>query len=105
MSLGGLDDLNLPVAFNDVDYCLRAGEAGWRIVWTPFAELYHHESVSRGKDVTPQQLARAQKELRYMKKRWAQRLKHDPAYNPNLSYDRPDFSLSHAPNVVLPWMK
>lgn len=105
LSLGGLDDLNLPVAFNDVDYCLRAGEAGWRIVWTPFAELYHHESVSRGKDVTPQQLARAQKELRYMKKRWAQRLKHDPAYNPNLSYDRPDFSLSHAPNVVLPWMK
>ncbi|WP_281705963.1 glycosyltransferase family 2 protein [Aeromonas taiwanensis] len=105
LSLGGLDDLNLPVAFNDVDYCLRAGEAGWRIVWTPFAELYHHESVSRGKDVTPQQLARAQRELRYMKKRWAQRLKHDPAYNPNLSYDRPDFSLSHAPNVVLPWMK
>lgn len=104
VSLGGLDESNLPVAFNDVDYCLRVGEAGWRIVWTPFAELYHHESVSRGKDVTPQQLARAQGELRYMKKRWAQRLKHDPAYNPNLSYDRPDFSLSHAPNVVLPWM-
>ena len=39
-----------------------------------------------------------------LKKRWAQRLKHDPAYNPNLSYDRPDFSLNHAPNVVLPWM-
>ncbi|MGY3885418.1 glycosyltransferase family 2 protein [Aeromonas aquatica] len=105
VSLGGLDERNLPVAFNDVDYCLRIGEAGWRIVWTPFAELYHHESVSRGKDVTPQQLARAQGELRYMKKRWAQRLKHDPAYNPNLSYDRPDFSLSHTPNVVLPWMK
>ena len=104
VSLGGLDESNLPVAFNDVDYCLRVGEAGWRIVWTPFAELYHHESVSRGKDVTPQQLARAQGELRYMKKRWVQRLKHDPAYNPNLSYDRPDFSLSHAPNVVLPWM-
>ncbi len=104
MDLGGLDETNLPVAFNDVDYCLRVGEAGWRIVWTPFAELYHHESVSRGKDVTPQQLARARKELRYMKKRWQQRLKHDPAYNPNLSYDRPDFSLSRAPNVVLPWM-
>lgn len=104
LELGGLNEVNLPVAFNDVDYCLRVGEAGKRIVWTPFAELYHHESVSRGKDATPQQLARAQRELRYMKKRWAQRLKHDPAYNPNLSYDRPDFSLSHAPNVVLPWM-
>ncbi|WJT03720.1 glycosyltransferase family 2 protein [Leclercia adecarboxylata] len=103
LSLNGLDEVNLPVAFNDVDYCLRVGEAGWRIVWTPFAELYHHESVSRGKDVTPEQLARSQGELRYMKKRWAQRLTHDPAYNPNLSYDRPDFSLSHAPNVVLPW--
>ncbi|EGX6952699.1 glycosyltransferase [Aeromonas hydrophila] len=104
LSLGGLDEVNLPVAFNDVDYCLRVGEAGWRIVWTPFAELYHHESISRGKDVTPQQLMRAQRELHYMKSRWAKRLKHDPAYNPNLSYDRPDFSLSHAPNVVLPWM-
>ncbi|WP_313079625.1 glycosyltransferase family 2 protein [Atlantibacter sp.] len=104
VNLGGLDEVNLPVAFNDVDYCLRVGEAGMRIVWTPFAELYHHESVSRGKDATPQQLARAQQELTYMKKRWAQRLKNDPAYNPNLSYDRPDFSLSHAPNVVLPWM-
>ncbi len=104
LTLGGLDEINLPVAFNDVDYCLRVGEAGWRIVWTPFAELYHHESVSRGKDVSPSQLARAKRELRYMKKRWAQRLEHDPAYNPNLSYDRPDFSLSHAPNVVLPWM-
>ena len=104
LTLGGLDEINLPIAFNDVDYCLRVGEAGLRVVWTPFAELYHHESVSRGKDVTPQQLARAQGELRYMKKRWARRLKHDPAYNPNLSYDQPDFSLSHAPNVVLPWM-
>lgn len=103
MRLNGLDEVNLPVAFNDVDYCLRVGEAGWRIVWTPYAELYHHESVSRGKDITPQQLARAQGELNYMKKRWAKRLQHDPAYNPNLSYDRPDFSLSHAPNVVLPW--
>lgn len=55
------------MAFNDVDYCLRVGEAGWRIVWTPFAELYHHESVSRGKDVTPEQLARSRGELRYMK--------------------------------------
>ncbi|MRT56174.1 glycosyltransferase [Enterobacteriaceae bacterium RIT693] len=104
LSLNGLDEVNLPVAFNDVDYCLRVGEAGWRIVWTPFAELYHHESVSRGKDVSPEQLARSQRELRYMKKRWMRRLKHDPAYNPNLSYDRPDFSLSHTPDVVLPWM-
>ena len=89
--------INLPVELYQLSLILT------EIVWTPFAELYHHESVSRGKDVTPEQLARSQGELRYMKKRWAQRLTHDPAYNPNLSYDRPDFSLSHAPNVVLPW--
>ncbi|MCK7513782.1 MAG: glycosyltransferase family 2 protein [Desulfobacterales bacterium] len=47
-SLGGLDEKNLAVAFNDVDFCLRAREAGWRVVWTPYAELYHYESKSRG---------------------------------------------------------
>lgn len=104
MALGGLDEEHLPIAFNDVDYCLRVRDAGWRIVWTPFAELYHHESVSRGKDVSQQQIARAKAELRYMKKRWRNVLKHDPAYNPNLSYERPDFSLSRAPDTVLPWM-
>jgi len=63
LELGGLDEHNLPVAFNDVDYCLRVREAGWQVVWTPHAELYHHESVSRGKDVTPAQQARGQREL------------------------------------------
>lgn len=104
LALGGLDETNLPIAFNDVDYCLRVRDAGWRVIWTPFAELYHHESISRGKDVSKQQQIRAKSELRYMKKRWACALKHDPAYNQNLSYERPDFSLSRAPNIVLPWM-
>lgn len=105
MDLGGLDETNLPVAFNDVDYCLRVGEAGWRIVWTPFAELYHHESVSRGKDVSLEQKVRAKRELDYMRTRWKNRLEVDPYYNPNLNYDRPDFSLSRSPRVSLPWMK
>lgn len=105
ITLGGLDEEHLPIAFNDVDYCLRVRDAGWRVVWTPFAELYHHESVSRGKDVSPQQMIRAKSELSYMKRRWKNILKHDEAYNPNLSYERPDFSLSRAPNTVLPWMK
>ncbi|HAI6880448.1 TPA: glycosyltransferase [Escherichia coli] len=104
LALGGLDETNLPIAFNDVDYCLRVRDAGWRVIWTPFAELYHHESISRVKDVSKQQQIRAKSELRYMKKRWACALKHDPAYNQNLSYERPDFSLSRAPNIVLPWM-
>ena len=47
----GLNEKNLKVAFNDVDFCLRLGETGYAVIWTPFAELYHHESASRGKDV------------------------------------------------------
>ena len=101
--LGGLNAQDLPVAFNDVDYCLRVQEAGYRVVWTPHAELYHHESVSRGKELTPAQQARAARELAYMRRRWKQRLLHDPFYNPNLSYDRPDFSLSKAPRISRPW--
>lgn len=104
--LGGLDARNLPVAFNDVDYCLRVGEAGYRVIWTPFAELYHHESVSRGKDKKmPQQIQRSRREAAYMRKRWGHEMKHDPFYNLNLSYERADFSLSHAPMVNKPWRK
>lgn len=101
--LGGLNERDLPVAFNDVDYCLRAREAGYRVVWTPHAELYHHESMTRGKDSTPARKRRAKREVAYMRKRWKKELEHDPFYNPNLSYQRADFSLSHAPLVKKPW--
>jgi GT2 family glycosyltransferase len=82
--VGGLDDQNLPIAFNDVDYCLRIREAGWQSVWTPFAEMLHHESLTRGSDTG----ARAEgfaRECAYMKERWGSLLRSDPAYNPNLS--------------------
>lgn len=103
--LGGLNEKDLPVAFNDVDYCLRVREAGWRVVWTPHAELYHHESASRGHDKTPEQRRRAEREVKYMRRRWKQAMNHDPAYNPNLSQERADFSLSHAPIATPPWRK
>ena len=103
LQLGGLDEKHLKVAFNDVDYCLRVREAGYRVVWTPHAELYHHESVSRGKDTSPEKKRRAKREAAYMRKRWKKVMGHDPFYNPNLSYERPDFSLSHAPAVKNPW--
>ena len=104
LNLGGLDERNLPVAFNDVDYCLRAREAGYRVVWTPYAELYHYESISRRVDDTPEKAARARRESAYMRKRWRRLMRHDPFYNPNLSYERPDFSLSSAPMVRKPWL-
>lgn len=103
--LQGLDEKHLPIAFNDVDFCLRVREAGHRVVWTPHAELYHHESVSRGKDKSPGKIQRANREAAYMRKRWKRVMRNDPFYNPNLSYERPDFSLNIAPMVMKPWQR
>ncbi|MGM0988737.1 MAG: glycosyltransferase family 2 protein [Pseudomonadota bacterium] len=91
--VGGLDEENLTIAFNDVDFCLKVREAGYRNLWTPYAELYHHESVSRGSDDNPEKRARADAEIAYMRSRWGKVLDHDPAYNPNLTLAHEDFSL------------
>ncbi|MGJ8516232.1 Glycosyl transferase [Carnimonas sp. LMG 33810] len=90
---GGLDEKHLPVAYNDVDLCLKVRELGYRNLWTPFAELYHHESVSRGEDDSPSKKARAKSEVDYFRSRWGKQLLHDPAYNPNLTVSFEDFSL------------
>lgn len=86
--VGGLDE-RLRVAFNDVDLCLRIREKGYRNVWTPFAELYHHESASRGLEDNPVKQARFMSEVEFMQKRWSKALQHDPAYSPNLSLTQP----------------
>lgn len=85
--VGGLNENDLSVAFNDVDFCLRLQEFGLRNVWTPYAELYHHESVSRGLDDTPEKRRRFQAEVTYMQQRWAKQIDSDPYYSPNLSRD------------------
>lgn len=92
LDLGGFDAANLPVAFNDVDFCLRLRERDRQIVWTPHIELYHYESVSRGRDSTPEKQARALKEELYMRRRWAERTLQDPFYNPNLNLDGAPFT-------------
>jgi len=83
--LGGFDEANCPIAFNDVDLCLRMREKGYLVVYTPYAVLYHHESVSRGKKKDP--------EGKYMLRRWGAVIENDPYYNPNFSRERFDFSL------------
>jgi GT2 family glycosyltransferase len=88
---GGLDEDTLAVAFNDVDFCLKVRMLGLLNVWTPFAELYHHESISRGSENTPAKQARFIGEVATMQKRWAHVLKSDPYYSPNLSLDGPNF--------------
>jgi len=92
--VGGLDEDNLPVAFNDVDFCMKVGAAGYRNLWTPYAELYHHESISRGSDEeTPEKRLRARKESTYMRKKWQDQLQNDAAYSPNLTLVSEDFSI------------
>ena len=81
--VGGLDEA-LAVAFNDVDFCLRVGDSGYRNVWTPYAELYHHESATRGYEDNPEKQARFANEVALMRSRWGALLDDDPAYNPNL---------------------
>jgi len=94
---GGFDEINLKIAFNDVDFCLRVQALGYRNLFTPFAELIHHESASRGAEDSPEKILRFQKEIEFMKSRWGQLLLNDPAYNPNLSLDTEDFSFAFPP--------
>ncbi|MDD2466581.1 MAG: glycosyltransferase [Desulfobulbus sp.] len=98
--VGGLDE-TFAVAFNDVDFCLRVREAGYRNVWTPYAEMIHHESVTRGAEDTPEKQARFRGEVRKMQERWGKALLNDPAYSPNLTLDHEDFSLAWPPRVDL----
>jgi GT2 family glycosyltransferase len=90
--VSGLDE-SLTVAFNDVDFCLRVAAAGYRNLWTPFAELIHHESVSRGRDFTPAKAKRFAEEHAIMQRRWGAELLDDPYYSPHLTRDADDFSL------------
>jgi len=97
--VGGLDEIGLRVAFNDVDFCLKVMGTGLRNLWTPFAELYHHESVSRGSDETPEKRERFRHECAVMQARWPDVLAHDPYYNRNLTRQREDYSLDVAAGV------
>ncbi len=90
---GGLDE-SFAVSLNDVDFCLRVRAAGYLNVFTPFAELYHYESASRGSDSEGEKAARYNEESERFRARWRKELAAgDPYYNPNFSLDRSDFAL------------
>ena len=101
--VGGFDETNLPVSFNDVDFCLRLREKGYRNVWTPYAELIHHESATRDRDDAPANRARSAAEADYMRRRWAAMLESDPFYSPNLSLTSEQADLAWPPRVRRPW--
>jgi GT2 family glycosyltransferase len=102
--VGGMDEADLAVAFNDVDLCLKIRDAGYDIVWTPFATLYHHESASRGSDLAPEVVSRFQREIDVMLKRWAPELAEDPFYSPAFDTHVPNFSLAERPRRAKPWL-
>ncbi len=86
--VNGFDEKNLAVAFNDVDYCLKLGALGYRIVWNPEILLLHHESLSRGTDNDDPA------EPNYFRKKWLRLIKNDPYYNPNLSLENEQFKIA-----------
>lgn len=92
-AVGGLDE-TFQVAFNDIDLCMKFRAAGKKIIFTPYAELYHYESKSRGLEDTPEKQFRFDKEAKRFQEKWAQQLEMgDPYYSPNLSVTEGDCSL------------
>jgi len=97
LEVGGLNEQDLQVAYNDVDFCLRLACAGYRNVWTPFAEMIHHESATRGKEDSKQKKARFSNEVDFMHRKWSTTLSKDPFYNPNLQLTVPSYKLAFPP--------
>lgn len=97
LEVGGFDEEKFTVTFNDVDLCLRIYEKGYRNVYTPYAELYHFESKTRG-------TLAYQCEEDYFSKRWKHLIDNDPAYNLNLTLDAEDHSPAFPPRVKHPWL-
>lgn len=96
----GMDEENVPDVFNDVDFCLRLREQGWDTVWTPYAELFNHESATSGPNNGRLSANASLRETDYMEARWSlDGLLRDPYYNPNLSLDAEDFSLAWPPRA------
>lgn len=101
--MDGLDAANLPIAYNDVDFCLRLQDAGYRNLYTPYAILEHHESATRIGEDTPAKFARARREQACLRQRWKPILDDDPAYNPNLTWENERFGLAFPSRAPRPW--
>lgn len=100
LAVGGMDETQLKIDFNDVDLCLKLAAKGYYTVWTPYARLIHHESKSRASHtVSPEQTRRFWQEASWLKSRWLAAVLHDPFYNPNLSTQLPGFQLAWPPRL------
>lgn len=103
--VGGFDEKHLPVAFNDVDLCLKVGDRGYQIIWTPQAELTHLESLSRGSDLRPEAIERFKRDIAHMQRTWGGRLDTDPHYGPNFHKVAVDHSLAFPPHRRSTWLR
>jgi GT2 family glycosyltransferase len=105
LEVGGMDEAAFGIACNDIDLCLKLVHAGHRTLWTPHAELFHHESVSRGKDHDPVKKQRLLDETGRLRARWREWTTRDPFHNPNLDLHSEQFALAREPRVGLdrPW--
>ncbi len=101
LAISGMDAATFAVAFNDVDFCLKLAAAGLRNLWTPHAELFHHESVSRGRDLDPVKKRRYDAEYAALRARWPAWIAGDPFYSPHLTVLSEDFALADPPRVHL----
>lgn len=104
--LGGFDENNLTVFFNDIHFCLQARQADYKIIWTPHAELYHSKKISKGNPFSNlAQYSSKKAEQAHMRKLWGGILDDDPFYNPNLSLHNTEFHISHKPRTKKPWLE
>lgn len=102
-AVGGFDESDLKVAFNDVDLCLKVDQAGYSNIFAAQVVLYHHESASRGSDQIPKNIERFVREARFMIEKWGDRLTTDPFYNANFDPRRSDFALAWPPRHLDSW--
>lgn len=103
LAAGGFNEIDLPVAFNDVDLCLKLRRQNLVNIWTPNAIMIHHESPSRGSDSSLENQDRYRRECEWMRQTWGDNLDHDPYLNPNLSLEDGNFRLSFPPRRKKPW--
>jgi GT2 family glycosyltransferase len=103
--VGGFDEKHLPIAFNDVDLCLKVGKRGYQIICTPQAELTHLESISRGSDLRPEAIERFKRDITHMKRTWGKQIESDPHYGPNFHKVVVDYSLAFPPSRKKTWLR
>lgn len=105
LAVGGFDAAQLGIAYNDVDLCLKLRAAGYRNLYTPYAELVHYESASLGAPNDPVRRARFEREQAAFRDRWAAVIAHDPYFNPNLDFHAGDFVPAPQPRLTRPWQR